>query len=211
MLAAKIHAKPELHEDVTPREKGIAYSQMTWRLTFKDYGDEARYMKSLKNLFFFPTFWPIIIVFTIATITQSGIVRQLSSGDGFLACSFAINMLNFTTIFIYTCAQFVDFFRIYMPKRLYALARWIVGGRLEDFVVILSTIAQGVYQLSLVSRDICASCTSIFEVEKCSNTLQRSFPINQTFFAYVSLLMLPVSSHLPSLHPSPLSPLLVAH
>ncbi|RYH20514.1 hypothetical protein EON65_23220 [archaeon] len=189
--SARIHVKAA--EESTPREKAVAYSQMTiWKLTFKDEEDEVKYLRSLRNLFFFPSFWPIIIVFIAFTLTQSGVVRQLSNGDGFLATSFAINMTNFIIIFFYTVAQFSDYLHTYVPRRMHEWAKTVLVNRLEDVIIILSSTAQGVYQLSLVSRDLCSGCTTIFEVEKCSETTERAFPVNQTFFAYVSLIMLPI-------------------
>eukprot|EP01031_Cornospumella_fuschlensis_P042475 gene42475-51888_t len=190
-LSARIYAKAA--DEDTPREKAVAHSQMIiWKLTFKDEEDEAKYLRSLKNLFFFPSFWPIIIVFIAFTLTQSAVVRELSSGDGFLATSFAINMLNFIIIFFYTVAQFCDYLHTYVPKRLHNWAKKVLVYRLEDVIIILSSTAQGIYQLSLVSRDLCSGCATIFEVEECSDATVRAFPVNQTFFAYVSLIMLPI-------------------
>lgn len=98
--------------DPTPREKAVAISQVTWKLTFKDPEDEQKYLKSLKNLFFFPTFWPIILVFVAFTLSQSvNVVRELKHRDVFLAASFAVNMGNILIIFTYTISQLVDYFR----------------------------------------------------------------------------------------------------
>lgn len=192
MQAAKIHSTyGEDRKDATPREKAVAYRQMTWKLTFKDPEDETKYLKSLKNLFFFPTFSPIIIVFLAFTFSQRAIVLEVQEGDIFLAFSFAVNLANVLVIFVYTSCQMVDFFR-FTDKNLVAWSKFILSTRLEDMIIILSSIAQGIYQLSIVSRDLCTGCGTLFEVVDCNEHNERAYPIQQTFFAYVSLVVLPI-------------------
>eukprot|EP00981_Chlorochromonas_danica_P007265 scaffold1623_cov165-Ochromonas_danica.AAC.17 len=56
----------------------------------------------------------------------------------------------------------------------------------------MSSTAQGVYQLSLISRDLCTGCGTMFSVVDCDTLNEKHFPINQAFFAFVSLLILPI-------------------
>lgn len=84
------------------------------------------------------------------------------------------------------------FCSVCIPRSICALAKVILNNRLEDVIIVLSSLAQGIYQLSLVSRDLCTGCGTMFAVEECSAANERAFPINQSFFAFVSLIMLPI-------------------
>lgn len=201
---AKIYAAPganqpplpgELEDVNNPREKYVAKSQITWSLNFANPADDAAYLTSLKNLFYFPTFWPIICIFIAFTLSQNGVLNHLTEGDPFLTLSFAINMFNFLLIILFTMAQLIDYFPTSFPTlrpmAKYTLRKFL-RGRLEDVIILLSSSAQGLYQLSLISRDLCVGCGQVFSIQKCTNGQQRMFPIDQAFLGYVSILILPI-------------------
>jgi hypothetical protein len=181
------------------REKTVSIQEMTWYLAFKDRKNEEPYHRSLKNLFYFPTFWPIMAVFcafTVASIIVEGnIVRKLKNGDPFLTLSFVINLINLFLILGFTFAQLIEYFESLMLKmRSFSdfILKRILWGRLEDLILILNSLGQGVYLVSFASRDMCTTCGTFMSVEECVDDLYREFPTNQAFFAYVSIVILPI-------------------
>jgi len=194
MPAAKVY---DLEENQVIREQAIK-SQITWFLTFLHHEDENNYKTSLKNLFYFPTFWPVIMIFIAASATQTGVYDRVRTGDPFLILSFMVDILGLLCIALFTLSQSVEYFKSVMPKSLKPfkvvsryLLRTFAGGRLEDFIILLVSFGQGFYYLSLISRDLCASCSAIFAIESCQS-INRRIPAQQTFFGYVSLLILSI-------------------
>lgn len=45
-----------------PRERTIGREKVNFALIFSDKSDEAGYFESLKNMFYFPTFFPVIFI-----------------------------------------------------------------------------------------------------------------------------------------------------
>jgi hypothetical protein len=195
MPGAKVY---DLEENQVNREQAVSKSEITWYLTFLHGDDESLYKTSLKNMFYFPTFWPVICIFIAASASQTGIADRMKSGDGFLAISLAIDLLVLLMIAVFTLSQFIDFIRNSLPKELKPLKqlskyvlRKFVYGRLEDLIVLGVSFSQGFYYLSLISRDLCASCSAIFAVESCHD-VERRLPAQQTTFGYVSILILSI-------------------
>lgn len=195
MPGAKVY---DLEENQVNREQAISKSEITWYLTFLHGDDESLYKTSLKNMFYFPTFWPVICIFVAASASQTGIADRMKSGDAFLAISLAIDLFVLLLIAVFTLSQFIEFIRNSLPKELKLLKqlskyvlRNFVYGRLEDLVILGISFSQGFYYLSLISRDLCASCSAIFAVESCQD-MGRRLPAQQTTFGYVSILILSI-------------------
>ena len=196
-MLRRISAKVlDIEDGDNARERFVARNQITFFLHFVNPIDDQLYLVSLKNLFHFPTFWPIIIVFLAFIVAQNGVLEQVQGGDAFLAVSFTLNLLNILLIFLFTLSQCIDYFHILFSESFKDIAKFFLrrflDGRVEDLIVLLLALAQGFYQLSLISRDLCVTCGSIFSIQQCDIHLQRNFPINQAVLGYVSLLILSI-------------------
>jgi class 3 adenylate cyclase/DNA-binding NarL/FixJ family response regulator len=158
--------------------------------------DEQLYLISLKNLFYFPTFWPIIFVFLAFIATQNGVLEEIKGGDAFIAISFALNILNLCLILLFTFSQCIDYFRAISPKSLQQYSKFFlrkfIKGRIEDVIVLILSLAQGFYLISLISRDLCTSCGTVFAIEKCEAHAEKNFPMNQGLLGYLSILVLTI-------------------
>lgn len=115
----------DIEDGNNAREKAIAKGEITWMMNFVNPTDEGQYLISLKNLFYFPTFWPIIILFVGFTSGTNGILNQVIHGDGFLITSFLLEVIDLVLILIFTIAQFVDFFRDYMSDCVVRVSRYL--------------------------------------------------------------------------------------
>lgn len=195
MPGAKVY---DLEENQVNREQAVSKSEITWYLTFLHGEDEKLYKSSLKNMFYFPTFWPVICIFIAASSSQTGIVDRMKSGDAFLELSLAIDLFVLLLIAIFTFSQFVEFMKDSLPtkfKPLIQISKFVLrkflNGRLEDIIILGVSLSQGFYYLSLISRDLCASCSAIFAVENCLGN-DRKLPAQQTTFGYVSILILSI-------------------
>jgi hypothetical protein len=65
-------------------------------------------------------------------------------------------------------------------------------GYMENAIILLHSFGQGFYLLSFVTRDICATCGNIIELENCGDNTERNFPLNQAFFGYITIIILPI-------------------
>jgi len=186
----------DIEDGSNAREKVITRGEITWLMNFVNPADEGQYLVSLKNLFYFPTFWPIIILFVGFTSGTNGILKQVQNGDGFLITSFILNVVDLVLILIFTVAQFIDYFRDYMNRHALHLSKYFLRrflhGRMEDLILLLLSCSQGVYQLSLLSRNLCVKCGTIFTIEQCTPDSPHLFPTDQAVIGYLSLLILPI-------------------
>lgn len=192
-LSAKVY---DIEDGANAREKHVARNHITWSLHFVNPIDEELYLISLKNLFFFPTFWPIMCVFLAFIATQNGVLQEIQGGDPFLAISFSCNLICLAIIIVYTFAQCIDYFQDRASPQLMDFSRYFLrkflGGRMEDLVILLLAMAQGFYQISLITRDLCLACGTIFTIEKCDGSIDRDFPMNQAIIGYIALLSLSI-------------------
>jgi DNA-binding TFAR19-related protein (PDSD5 family) len=135
----------------------------------------------------------VFCAFTVASIIVEGnIVRKLKNGDPFLTLSFIINLINLFLILGFTIAQLIEYFEFRMKSFSDFILKRILWGRLEDLILILNSLGQGFYLISFASRDMCTTCGTFMSVEECVDDLYREFPTNQAFFAYVSIVILPI-------------------
>eukprot|EP00599_Poterioochromonas_sp_BG-1_P010081 CAMPEP_0173152824 /NCGR_PEP_ID=MMETSP1105-20130129/12476_1 /TAXON_ID=2985 /ORGANISM="Ochromonas sp., Strain BG-1" /LENGTH=728 /DNA_ID=CAMNT_0014068605 /DNA_START=123 /DNA_END=2306 /DNA_ORIENTATION=+ len=191
MPHAKIY---DLEENKESREKKVAQDGITWYLTFNQSGDEKLYHDFLKNLFYFPSFWPMMMIFIAFTASESGLVTSLHEIDPILLISFSIHVLNFFLIVIYTIAQLFDYIRVPGIGRRFSrfLLLRFFSGHVENAIILLHAIGQGFYLLSFTSRDVCAGCGNIISLERCAASADRVFPLNQAFFSFISIIILSI-------------------
>lgn len=197
-MSAKIH-DTDVNVTVNARERHVSKTKITLLLNFTNREDEDSYTKSLKNLFHFRTFWPVIIVYLAFSAVQTELLSTIEENDPFLTITCITSVLNILLVLIFTLAQFVDFIhgstRNVNPTvykiTLYILRKFM-GGRMEDLIMILAIVGQGFHQLSLISRDLCIGCGKLFAVVSCLENTRRSFPIASAFFGYTSIILLPV-------------------
>lgn len=192
--SAKVMDVDETGENA--RERHVARQQITWTLRFVNHLDEQLYIISLKNLFYFPTFWPIMFIFFAFIVTQNGVLEEIQAGDIFIAIAFTCNILNLSIILLFTICQCFDYFSTKSPIWALKWSRYFLRkflrGRMEDIVVLLLAMAQGFYQISLISRDLCTACGTVFAIEKCELHAERNFPMVQGLVGYLSILILTI-------------------
>jgi hypothetical protein len=193
MPTAKVY---DLEENRITREKQLSSSQITWFLSFSQSGDEILYQESLKNLFYFPTFLPIMCIFIAFTALEDGLVTSITTGDPFLTIAFICHILSFFLIVLYTIAQLFDYYHMKVSQSCKLFSRYILKlflfGKSENILLLLHTFGQCFYLLSFVSRDICTECGNIIQFEKCLDDHEKIFPLNQAFFAYITIIILPI-------------------
>jgi hypothetical protein len=177
-------------------EHHFVRSEITWMLTFVSPADEVFYLASLKNLFYFPTFVPVIFLFIIFVAGQNSIVTKVAGGDSFLIISFAFNVFCLILIVLFTIMRFIDYFHQYMSGTAIAISdyflRRFLRGNMEDLILICGTIAQGFYTLSLISRDLCVGCANVFAVQECIAEQAKHFPLVQGIIGYLGIILLDI-------------------
>ncbi len=181
------------------RERAVSKNMITWFLFFTQPEDEASYAKSLKNLFNFRTFWPVILVYLAFSAVQTELTSTMEERDPFLTLTAATSLLNILLILIFTIAQLIDFLHSTsqsLNPKLYAASMYVLRkfmrGRMEDLIILLALLGQGFHQFSLITRDLCIGCGKIFTVVQCLEDTDRVFPLAHAFFGYVSIILLPV-------------------
>lgn len=169
-------------------------NQVTWDLRFLDSSKEIEYMKSLKYLLYFHTFSILIFIFISISIAQC--VALIPYFNLAISITITFNIITSLSLILYLVSQASLSYPNYFNKHFLEVSRYILGGRnriyFEDLIMILSTFSNILYLLSLSSKDLCMGCHSLFSVTKCIFYSERFYPINQSFFCYLCLLVFPI-------------------
>jgi class 3 adenylate cyclase len=212
MLKIKISDGPEADGMISPRKSSdnlttkpkqttsFVLSQFNLMLNFKDPKDDELYTVALRDLFYFPTFWPImtvIIAFAFVFGNQREILHSISRGWVFVILYFVFALSTFILLMLFTLAQYAEYLdsprapRWVMNGSNYVLRRFLMG-RLPDAILILSAIAQGFNFLTIAVGNMCSKCGNVFMIADCAGADDRNFPWHKVFFSYTIQLVLPI-------------------
>jgi hypothetical protein len=168
-------------------------------LTFKDQNDNKLYNTSLMELFYFPSFWPImllILVFGFISRNQDGLYAKFASGWVILVIQVLFGWIFVLLLFTFTMAQLFEFFSERSHPSLlrfsdYAL-RSFLWGRIADTIVLSFSTAQGLQLLLVTVGNFCVNCGNFFRLRSCDAESDRVFPFHLVFFSYTVLLIMPI-------------------
>ena len=180
-----------------PRERIITKDKVNRLLYFTDKGDENLYTLSLKNLFYLPTFTPLVIVLIILLTTNGGDFRnRFQAKNVFYVVQAITNSVNACMVLVFFFAQVIDFFREKLPRFIRKISDFILFhfffGHIEDTMLLVNAVSQGTSLLAITVGNFCASCYHVFEIEECQPFTERKFPIHIVLYAYVYQLILPI-------------------
>lgn len=212
MFKIKITDGPETDGLVSPKRSSdnliikpkqtttFVLSQFNLMLNFKDPKDDELYTQALRELFYFPTFWPIMVViiaFGFVFGNQDVILRNVGRGWALVVLYFVCAICTFILLVFFTLAQCFEYWD--SPK----VPRWVVSasnfvlrrflfGRIADTILLFSAFAQGFNFLVIAAGNMCASCSNLFVLQPCAGLLNRNFPWHKVFFSYTVQLILPI-------------------
>lgn len=175
-------------------------SQFNLMLNFKDSKDDELYTQALRELFYFPTFWPImtvVIAFGFVFGNQQVILRNVGQGWALVVLYFACAICTFLLLVAFTVAQCFEYWdsprvpRWVMSASNYVLRRFLFG-RIADTILLFSSFAQGFNFLVIAAGNMCASCSNLFLIQSCEGLVGRNFPWHKVFFSYTVQLILPI-------------------
>ncbi len=183
------------------RQNHHVLQKFSWFLSFKDPKDGELYTNALRDLFYFPTFVPImlvIIVFGFSSGDQTEIYRAMGNGWALTWLHFVCSKLSFLLLVVFTIAQMCDYIDIQkpIPVGLYRFASYLLRnfmfGRIPDAILLLSAFAQGFNILMVAVGNFCAGCGNFYAIEYCAVGADRFFPWHKVFFSYTIQLILPI-------------------
>ena len=174
--------------------------QFNMTLNFKDPRDDELYTNALRDLFYFPTFIPIVIIvvaFGFIFGNQDEMMENARRGWVILLLYLVFVFATFIALMIFTIAQWIE----YIDSPLFP--GWLMGGcdfvlrrfmfgRIPDLILSLSACAQGLHFLLIAVGNFCTGCGNLFALEICSAEAERYFPWQKVFFSYTVQLILPI-------------------
>jgi hypothetical protein len=189
------------------QSSAIVLNKFNTLLIFKDPNDEQLYDAALRDMFYFPTFIPIIVVYIAFGFiygNRGDLARAMQNGWALVVCWFISFLCAFILVVSFTLAQAVEYLETKRPvprffSRLASFVlRRVINGRNADAIILSSAFANG-FEFTVVSLgNLCTSCKNTFSVELCVENSPHIFPWQKVFFAYTVQLILPIflkSSH----------------
>lgn len=187
-----------------PKVKNASQDKFDLLLRFKDPADNELYKISLRNLFYFPTFVPIMIA-CVAFVFACGdpqTYKNVQQGWALITAQVVIGFINGILFLSFICAQTVYYFEDWFSaaaKRIsfFILYRFLYG-RIEDIIIILNSFALGCRLLSITVGNQCSSCGQPYLIVTCEPDTVKVFPLHAVFLSFMIQLVLPI--HLKSTH-----------
>eukprot|EP01032_Pedospumella_encystans_P020411 gene20411-23184_t len=183
------------------RQNHHVLQKFSWFLNFKDPKDGELYTNALRDLFFFPTFVPIvlvIIVFAFVLGDQRALGDALRNGWVLAWFSVVCSFGSFLFLIVFTFAQMCDYIDIKrpIPLGLYRFASYLLRnfmfGRIPDAILLFSAFGQGFGFLMVAVGNFCAGCGDFYTIELCDANSIRYYPWQKVFFSYTLQLILPI-------------------
>jgi len=183
------------------RQNHHVLQKFSWFLNFKDPKDGELYTNALRDLFYFPTFVPIvlvIIVFAFVLGDQKDLGYALRNGWVLAWFSIVSSFSSFVLLIVFTFAQMCDYIDIQrpIPLALYRFASYLLRnfmfGRVPDAILLFSAFGQGFGFLLVAVGNFCAGCGDFYAIELCDANSIRYYPWQKVFFSYTIQLILPI-------------------
>lgn len=183
------------------RQNHHVLQKFSWLLNFKDSKDGDLYTNALRDLFYFPTFVPIvllIIIYGFLSADQDEIYLALENGWALTWLHFICVKLSLLLLVVFTFAQMCDYIDIQrpIPLGLYRfssyLLRTFMFGRIPDAILLFSAFAQGFNILMVAVGNFCAGCGDFYAIQFCGVSAVRYYPWQKVFFSYSIQLILPI-------------------
>mmetsp|Transcript_8002 Transcript_8002/g.17485 ORF Transcript_8002/g.17485 Transcript_8002/m.17485 type:complete len:823 (-) Transcript_8002:571-3039(-) len=194
--------------EIKPRAKvakAAILDKFTIFLTFTDEEDNKLYIGSLMELFYFPAFWPImlvILVFAFISRSQSGLYSKFSDGWVILVLTVLWLWLFVALLVFFTIAQMIEYWCDRCPPSMLRFSEFILRnflwGRIADGIVLSFSTSQGLQLLLVTVGNFCIDCGNFFKLHICDDDdlgvseSDRFFPFHLVFFSYTVLLIMPI-------------------
>lgn len=197
-------ASPKSADNLSVKPKQQAsyvQSQFNLMLNFKDPKDDELYTNTLRDLFYFPTFLPImmvIIAFAFVFGNQDQIMHAARRGWVMVILYLIFALSTFLLLLAFTVAQFVEYMEgslkavPWLSKASNYVLRKFAYGRIPDCILLMSAIAQGLNFMLVAAGNFCSSCGNLFMIGTCEAGMYRNFPWQKVFFSYTVQLILPI-------------------
>ena len=183
------------------QQSAFVLSQFNLMLNFKDPKDDELYNNTLRDLFYFPTFWPVmvgIIAFGFVFGNQEEMSENMGRGWVLVIIYTICALIAFVLLLLFTIAQFFEYMggTLNTPQWVlkasnYVLRRFMFG-QITDGILLFSAVAQGFNFLLIALGNFCSHCGNLFMLELCGNNPARNFPWQKVFFSYTIQLILPI-------------------
>lgn len=196
----------------------VVLNKFNMFLNFKDPKDDELYDNALRNLFYFPTFWPImgvIIAFGFVYGKSNLITHDMDRGWVITILHVLTALITFVLLIVFAAAQLCEYLELkthvpsYCGKWSQFVLRKFLFGHITDTILIFSAFSQGFNFLLIAVGNFCASCGNIFVIERCGIDESRHFPWQKVFFSYTVQLILPIFLKSTHRHMSFLSMLII--
>jgi class 3 adenylate cyclase len=197
-------ASPKTAENLSIKPKqqaSFVQSQFNLMLNFKDPKDDELYTNTLRDLFYFPTFIPIMIIiiaFAFVFGNQDELTRDARRGWVMVILYMIFALGTFVLLLAFAVAQFFEYMDTslktppWVGRASNYVLRKFAYGRIPDCILMLSAIAQGLNFMLVAAGNFCSSCGNLFMITSCEEGMYRNFPWQKVFFSYTVQLILPI-------------------